>query len=158
MIEQPAVARAVVPLRELLLEALDVEAPYTGLALVDAAEKPHVAIVGEQIDDLVVLRLVDEVAVGVLQAADLVDVLLDRELVLELLDARGQHGNVAHESPFAPGCAPRLRGCAGLRHICMYCLQKATGDSCRISRRRTSVACRAARSSSRCCSPATTSG
>ncbi len=46
--------------------------------------------VGEQVDHLVVLRLVDEVAVGVLNAADLVDVLLDRELVFELVDPRGQ--------------------------------------------------------------------
>src|SRR5437660_2884401 len=96
VIEQPAVARAVVPLGELLLEALDVQAAHAGLAPVDSAEKPHFTVVGEQVDHLVVLRLVDKVAVCVLNAADLVDILLDGKLVLELFDSGCQRGNVAH--------------------------------------------------------------
>src|SRR6266403_1766864 len=116
VIEQPAVARAVVPLRELLLEALDVQAAHAGLALVDAAEKPHLGVLGEQVDNLVVLRLVDEVAVGVLNAADLVNILLDRKIVLEPFDAGRECGNVAHVEVF-------LRS----GHICMSCSQKAIG-------------------------------
>src|SRR5215469_645899 len=96
MIEQPAVARAVVSLGEAFLEAPDVQAAHARLALVDPAEKPHLAVVGKQVDDLVVLRLVHEVAVRVLQAADVVNVLLDRQLVLELLDTGRECGNVVH--------------------------------------------------------------
>ena len=52
MIEQPAVARAVMALGELGLEALDIEAAHARLALVDAAEEPDLAILGEQVDAL----------------------------------------------------------------------------------------------------------
>ena len=45
-----------------------------------------------------------------------------------------------------------------LRHICMYCLQKATGHPCGRSSQPTSAACRAAPSSPRCSSRATTAG
>ena len=138
VIEQPAVARAVVAVGEGGLEALDIQAPHAGLTAEDSTEKPHLAVLGEEVNDLVVLRLVDEVAVRVLQAADLVNVLLDRQLVLELLEAGRECGNVAHSAlpPACPGrrvvpARParrrvRLEVSQLLGHICMYCLQKAT--------------------------------
>src|SRR6202043_3337257 len=44
----------------------------------------------------VVLRLVDEITVGVLDATDLVNVLLDRKLVLELIYPGDEGGNIGH--------------------------------------------------------------
>ena len=55
MVEQPAVARAIVALREIGLETLDIEAADPGLALVDPAQKPHFAFIGEEVDNLIIL-------------------------------------------------------------------------------------------------------
>src|SRR5262249_23349243 len=88
-----------VTLRETIPKTLDVQTTHTGLAFVDAAQEPDIPVVREKIDDLVVHRLVDEVAIDVLDAADLVDVLLDCELVLQL---------------FNPGC----KGCDVVHAVC----------------------------------------
>src|SRR5580692_1758216 len=116
MFQQPAVARAVMALGEIRLKASDVEAPYAGLALVDAAEEPHVAILREQVDHLVVLRLVDEIPVRILDTADLVDVLLNRELVFELFDSRGQGGDIAHAVPLQVSTRDFLRAVLPSNH------------------------------------------
>src|ERR1700722_5781356 len=96
MIQQPAIARSVMPLGELCLKALDIQTPYARLALVYTAKEPDIALIREQVHYLVVLRLVDEIAVAVLNTADLMNVLLDRELVFELVDARCERGDVGH--------------------------------------------------------------
>ena len=87
MIEQPAVARTVVTFGEVVAEALDIEASDSRLPLVDPAKEPDLALVGKQVDDLGVLRLVDEITIGILQPADCMDVLLYAELLLELVDS-----------------------------------------------------------------------
>src|SRR5256886_9204744 len=46
VIEQPAVARAIVPLGELLLEALDVQAAHAGPAPAESPAKNHLSPVG----------------------------------------------------------------------------------------------------------------
>ena len=74
-------------LGKILAKPLDVQPAHAGLAAPDAAVEPDLAALGEEIHDLVVLRLVDEVAVRVLQAPDGVDVLLDAELVFEFSHA-----------------------------------------------------------------------
>ena len=90
VIEQPSVARTVVALGEIVPEAFDIEPADSRLPPVDPAEKPDLALVGKQVDDLGVLRLVDEIAIRILQSADRVDVLLDAELALELVDSPAQ--------------------------------------------------------------------
>ena len=103
MIEQPAIARAIVPLGKRALKPLDIEPPHPGLAAIDAAEEPDFALVGKQVDDFVVLRFVDEIAVSVLHLADLFDVLLDRQLMFEPRDPRLERGHVRHWHPlFGP--------------------------------------------------------
>ena len=69
VVEQEAVDRAVVVVGEALAEAVDVEPPDAFLAFPHAAEEAHFAIVGEQVDDLVVHAFVDQVAVEELQLA-----------------------------------------------------------------------------------------
>ena len=94
MIEQPAVARAVMTLRETGLEALDIEAADALLALVDAAEEPDLAILGEQVDHLIILRFVDEIAVGILHLADLALVLQPPHLLLEIGDTLAEQAEL----------------------------------------------------------------
>ena len=85
-------------LGEIGLEPIDIEPPYPGLAAIDPAEKPHFTIFGEQIDGFVVLRFVDEIAVGILHFADLFDVLLNTQLVFEPFDPRDESSNIGHSS------------------------------------------------------------
>ena len=87
VIEQPAVARTVVTFGEVVAEALDIEASDSRLPLVDPAKEPDLALVGKQVHDFGVLRLVDEITIGILQPADCMDVLLYAELLLELVDS-----------------------------------------------------------------------
>src|SRR5581483_8287353 len=93
VIQQPAITRTVVTLGEVLLKTLDIQTPYPRFAPVYPAEKPHLSVVGKKIHDFVVLRFVDEEAVGVLDAADLMNVLLDGQLVLESFHSRGEGGD-----------------------------------------------------------------
>ena len=65
---------------EALAEAVDVEPTDAFLAFPDAAEEAHFAVVGEQLDHLVIHALVDQVAVEELQLAHV-------ELVLAALQA-----------------------------------------------------------------------
>jgi hypothetical protein len=77
VIEQPAIARAIMTLGEVGLEPLNIQTTDAGLFLVDAAEEPDFAFIGEQVGDFVILRFVDQITIGVLDATDLMNVLLD---------------------------------------------------------------------------------
>ncbi len=94
MIQQPAIARAIMALGKLGLKTFDIEAADTGLALVDAAQEPNFAIVGKQIDDFVILRFVDEIAIAVLDPADLVDVLLNGKFMFQPVQPGFQRCNI----------------------------------------------------------------
>ncbi len=108
-------------LRELGLEALDIEAADAALALVDAAEEPDFAVVSEEIDAFVILRFVDEIAVAVLELPDRAFVLKPADFILqlgELVAQQAQFGGVVKRfgsqliSPDAggsdPNCHPGL--------------------------------------------------
>ncbi len=83
MVEEQAVDRAVAPLREVATKAVAIQAAQAGLAAKDAAHEVHLAVVGKQIDDLVVQTLVEVVAIRELHLAD-------RVHILECVQMRGQ--------------------------------------------------------------------
>ena len=102
MVEQEAVDRAVIAVGEGGLEAVDIEPLRAGLALEQAAEEADLAILGEQVDDLIVQAFVDQIAVEMLELADRLLVLLhlqsagqSRDLGLE----RGDAILVRHDVP-----------------------------------------------------------
>jgi hypothetical protein len=96
MIEQPAVARAVVPLRKRRTKPIDIEPSQADLALVDPTEEPDLAIIRKQVDAFIILRFVDEIAVGILNAADLVDILLDSQIMFKPVNPRRQGSQISH--------------------------------------------------------------
>ena len=83
VIEQEAVDRAVVPVREELLEPLDVEPPCPGLAEIDAVEEVQLAVVREQVDRLFVEAHVDVIPVLEVKRTNRVDVLEARDASFE---------------------------------------------------------------------------
>ena len=73
---------------EELLEPGLVEPRRAGLAAIDAREEDHLAILGEQLDHLVIHAHVDIIAVGVVEPADGVDVLEPADLRRQRFRAR----------------------------------------------------------------------
>ncbi len=93
MVEQEAVHRPVVPLREEVAEPVAVEPAYAGLAFVDPIEKAHFAIVGEQVGRFVVQAHVDVVPVLEVQGTHGVDVFEVTDLSLQFRDLLRQIGS-----------------------------------------------------------------
>ena len=108
VVEQAAEGRAVLPVGEAGAEAARVQAGGAGLALVDAADEDDLAVVGEQVHDLVIQALVEVVAVGVLQVAD-------GEQVLDLAQAQLQRGDPL--LPFLGGHDALLVSCPALTQL-----------------------------------------